>query len=61
MQKKNVWLLLINYIFPNIDIVQNGFTTFMYTKNSKTSDPLMLIFNVSGKIDLKRCYKYVHG
>ena len=59
MKKKIVWSLLIKYIFPNIDIVQNGFTTFMYSKNSKTSDPLRLIFNVSGKIDLKRCYKYV--
>ena len=34
-------------------------TIFMDSKNSKTSDPQRLLFNLSDKINLKRSNKYV--
>ena len=34
-------------------------TIFMNSENSKTSDPHRLLFNLSGKINLKRSDKYV--
>ena len=34
-------------------------TTFMNSKNSKTSDPHRLLLNLTDKIDLKRRDKYV--
>ena len=34
-------------------------TMFMNSGNSKTSDPQRLLLNLSDKINLKRCGKYV--
>ena len=34
-------------------------TIFMNSKNSKTSDPYRLLFNLTNKINYKRSYRYV--
>ena len=34
-------------------------TIFMNSENSKTSDPLRLLRNLTDKIDLRRKYKYI--
>ena len=44
---------LINEVRKIMDAI------FMNSKNSKTPDPHRLLFNLSGKIDLKESDKYV--
>ena len=58
IKQKKLLKTIQQYNKFNKVIKQHG-SIFMNSENSKTSDPYRLLINLLGKINLKRCDKYV--